>query len=213
MRALIQPNRPGGHRVALYEDCLPRPHNLMSSGTAPEPTSPMPKVYSHSIPSGSLNFFLWWYDPRLFCELDQLERVFVIRGYGFLTWRLAAVLTLPALLGLPACARAHVIPNDAKIELFLKPRGSDSGAGAGSPSDDGGSRVPDARATQDFVDLERADRVLNDAAGLWLVHNLEAYENNRPLPTPRVVGFRASLAFDGSFASYEQALAHVQGLD
>jgi hypothetical protein len=68
---------------------------------------------------------------------------------------------------------------------------------------------PTRGASQDFVDLERADRVLN--AGLWLVNNLEAYENNRRLPPPRVVDVRASLAFDGSFASYEQALAHVQG--
>ena len=31
------------------------------------------------------------------------------------------------------------------------------------------------------------------------------------LPAPRIVDVRASLAFDGSFASYDQALAHVQG--
>lgn len=138
--------------------------------------------------------------------------VFVKKGGRILTWRLAAVLTLPALLGLPACARAHVIPNDAKIELLLKPEGQRLRLLVRVPLQTMVDlEYPTRGTSQDFVDLERADRVLNDAAGLWLVNNLEAYENNRPLPTPRVADFRASLAFDGSFASYEQALAHVQG--
>ena len=135
-----------------------------------------------------------------------------IKGDRILNWRLAAVLTLPALLGLPACARAHVIPNDAKIELILKPEGQRLRLLVRVPLQTMVDlEYPTRGTSQDFVDLERADRVLNDAAGLWLVNNLEAYENNRPLPTPRVVDVRASLAFDGSFASYEQALAHVQG--
>ena len=135
-----------------------------------------------------------------------------MRGDRILAWRLAAVLTLPALLGLPACARAHVIPNDAKIELILKPEGQRLRLLVRVPLQTMVDlEYPTRGTSQDFVDLERADRVLNDAAGLWLVNNLDAYENNRPLPTPRVVDVRASLAFDGSFASYEQALAHVQG--
>jgi hypothetical protein len=135
-----------------------------------------------------------------------------IKGDRFLTWRLAAILTLPGLLGLPACARAHVIPNDAKIEMILKPEGQRLRLLVRVPLQTMVDlEYPTRGTTQDFVDLERADRVLNDAAGLWLVHNLEAFENSRPLPSPRVVDFRASLAFDGSFGSYEQALAHVQG--
>jgi hypothetical protein len=135
-----------------------------------------------------------------------------IEGGRILTWRLAAILTLPALIGLPACARAHVIPNDAKIELMLKPEGQRLRLLVRVPLQTMVDlEYPTRGTSQDFVDLERADRVLNDAAGLWLVNNLEAYENNRPLPAPQVVDVRASLAFDGSFASYEQALAHVQG--
>src|SRR5688572_8088547 len=131
-----------------------------------------------------------------------------IKGGRILTSRLAAILTLLALIGLPACARAHVIPNDAKIELMLKPEGQRLRLLVRVPLQTMVDlEYPTRGTSQDFVDLERADRVLNDAAGLWLVNNLEAYENNRPLPAPRVVDVRASLAFDGSFASYEQALA------
>jgi hypothetical protein len=129
-----------------------------------------------------------------------------------LTWRLAALLTLPALLGLPACARAHVIPNDAKIELILKPAEQRLRLLVRVPLQTMVDlEYPTRGTSQDFVDLERADRVFHDAAGLWLVNNLDAYENNRLLPAPQIVDVRASLAFDGSFASYEQAVAHVQG--
>ena len=135
-----------------------------------------------------------------------------IKGGRILTWRLAAILTLLALIGLPACARAHVIPNDAKIELMLKPEGQRLRLLVRVPLQTMVDlEYPTRGTSQDFVDLERAERVFNDAAELWLVNNLEAYENNRPLPAPRVVEVRASLAFDGSFASYEQALAHLQG--
>ncbi len=100
-------------------------------------------------------------------------------------WRLAAILTLPALLGLPACARAHVIPNDAKIELILKPEGQRLRLLVRVPLQTMVDlEYPTRGTSQDFVDLDRADRVLNDAAGLWLVNNLEAYENNRLAPGP-----------------------------
>jgi hypothetical protein len=144
--------------------------------------------------------------------LPASRGLLVAKGDRILTWRLAAILTLPALLGLPACARAHVIPNDAKIELILKPEGQRLRLLVRVPLQTMVDlEYPTRGTSQDFVDLDRTDRVLNDAAGLWLVNNLEAYENNRLLPTPRIVDVRASLAFDGSFASYEQALAHVQG--
>jgi hypothetical protein len=140
------------------------------------------------------------------------EGLLSVRGDRSLTWRLAAILTFPALLGLPACARAHVIPNDAKIELILKPEGQQLRLLVRVPLQTMVDlEYPTRGTSQDFVDLERAERVLNDAAALWLVNNLDAYENNGLLPKPRIVEVRASLAFDGSFASYEQAVAHVRG--
>ena len=46
---------------------------------------------------------------------------------------------------------------------------------------------------------------------LWLSGFLELYENDQPLGEPQVVAVRAALQSDKSFASYEDALAHVTG--
>jgi hypothetical protein len=62
-----------------------------------------------------------------------------------------------------------------------------------------------------FLDLARADASLRNAATLWIADNVELYENDIRLGLPRVVDARVSLESDKSFASYEQALAHVTG--
>ena len=62
-----------------------------------------------------------------------------------------------------------------------------------------------------YLDLERVDALLPDAANLWIADFIEVYENDTRLPKPRVVATLVSLPSDKSFASYEQALAHVTG--
>jgi uncharacterized membrane-anchored protein YitT (DUF2179 family) len=62
-----------------------------------------------------------------------------------------------------------------------------------------------------ILDLARADAALSNAARLWIADNVELYEAEVRLGYPRVVEVRASLPSDKSFASYEEALAHVTG--
>jgi len=62
-----------------------------------------------------------------------------------------------------------------------------------------------------LLDLARADAALRNAAALWIADNVELYENDTRLGPPRLVDARVSLESDKSFASYEQALAHVTG--
>ena len=62
-----------------------------------------------------------------------------------------------------------------------------------------------------YLDLARADEALRGAAKLYLTDNITVYENDVPLPAPRVVQARVSLPSDRSFVSYEQARAHVEG--
>jgi hypothetical protein len=62
-----------------------------------------------------------------------------------------------------------------------------------------------------LLDLARADAALRNAAALWIADNIELYENDIRLEPPRLVDARVSLESDKSFASYEQALAHVTG--
>jgi hypothetical protein len=106
--------------------------------------------------------------------------------------------------------RAHDIPNDVTVQAFLKPDGNQAHLLV---------RVP-MKAMRDvefperppgFLDLERIDRVLEDAATLWISDWIQLYENDSLLPKPRVEAVRASLESDKSFASYEQAVAHLTG--
>jgi hypothetical protein len=115
---------------------------------------------------------------------------------------LILVLSLPAL--------AHDIPADVRVNAFVKPEGQRLSLLV---------RVP-LKAMRDvdfpkrgagFLDLARADASLRNAATLWIADNVELYENDTRLGLPRVVDSRVSLESDKSFASYEQALAHVTG--
>ena len=126
--------------------------------------------------------------------------------------RFVAVLIPLAIVGLPSCARAHVIPNDARIQAFVKPGGQQLRLLVRVPLEAMVDlNYPTRGSAGEFLDLDRADRVLRELAALWIGNNIDVYEEGRLLPSPKVVEVRASLAFDGSFASYEQALQHITG--
>ncbi len=109
-----------------------------------------------------------------------------------------------------ASASAHDLPNDVTIQVFLKAEG---------PRLTLLVRAPMA-AMQDvdyphrgdgWLDLAHADAALRDAARLWLVPNLAAYEGTIRLPAGRVVAARVSLPSDRSFTSWDAARALVSG--
>ena len=68
---------------------------------------------------------------------------------------------------------------------------------------------PPGATNADLLDLARADATLRDAATLWVADYLDLYENGDKLPAPAVVAVRAALQSDKSFASYDEALAHL----
>src|SRR5262245_24811880 len=122
--------------------------------------------------------------------------------------RLVAVLAL--IFALPFGASAHDIPNDVTVQVFIKPEGERLRLLVRAP----------LRACRDvdfpkrgpgYLDLARADASLHDAATLWISDALQLYEGDRRIPNTRVVETRVSLESDKSFASYEEALAHVTG--
>ncbi|HKO54791.1 MAG TPA: HupE/UreJ family protein, partial [Thermoanaerobaculia bacterium] len=121
-----------------------------------------------------------------------------------------------ALLLLAAAARpaAHDIPNDVTVQAFVKPEGQHLRLLMRVPL--GAMRdmdypKPRGRTNADLLDLGRADQSLRDAATLWLSDFLDLYENDRPIGAPQVASVRAALQSDRSFASYDEALAHVTG--
>jgi hypothetical protein len=115
---------------------------------------------------------------------------------------------LIALLALP-CA-AHDIPNDVTVQAFFKAEGNRALLLVRAPM----KAMRDVEFPQrgpGFLDFDRADPFLRDAATLWISDAIQLYENDALLPKPRVVQVRASLESDRSFSSYEEALAHLQG--
>ncbi|HZF39683.1 MAG TPA: HupE/UreJ family protein [Blastocatellia bacterium] len=119
---------------------------------------------------------------------------------------LAVALTFATL----SVVSAHDIPNDVTVQVFVKPAGEHLHLLVRAP----------LRACRDvdfpkrgpgYLDLARADASLHDAATQWISDAIQLYEGDRALPNPRVVETRVSLESDKSFASYEEALAHVTG--
>ena len=122
-------------------------------------------------------------------------------------WRLFAAVLVGALAW---GASAHEIPNDVRINAFVRPEGKTLELLL---------RVPLAAMVEiefptrgpGYLMLSRADDALRHATKLYLTDNITVTEDGMPLPPPRVVQTRVSLPSDKSFASYEQARAHVTG--
>jgi hypothetical protein len=114
------------------------------------------------------------------------------------------------LLALPSQVSAHDIPSDVTVQAFFKPAGRRLQMLV---------RVP-LKAMRDvdfperekgYLDLTKLAPQLPDVATVWIAGLMEVYEGETRLPAPRVVATQLSLQSDKSFASYEEALAHVTG--
>ncbi len=110
---------------------------------------------------------------------------------------------------LAACASAHDIPRDLTVHVFVKPSGGELRVLV---------RMP-LRAIRDiefpdrgggYLDIERLSPQLPDLATLWIANALAVYEGDERLGKPRVAATQLSMESDRSFASFEEALAHVR---
>src|SRR2546425_5378872 len=85
-------------------------------------------------------------------------------------------------LRLPAVA--HDIPNDVTVNAFVKPEGGRLRLLARVPLK--AMRDVDVpRRSGGFLDVARVDAALHDAATLWLAGNIELYESDTRLASPR----------------------------
>jgi hypothetical protein len=119
-----------------------------------------------------------------------------------------------AIVGLSVCfvpvVFAHDIPSDVTVQTFVKPEGRRIRLLVRAPL----KAMRDVEYPMrgpDRLDVSRADTVLRDAATIWIVDNVHVYEGDVPLGAPAIVSVRASLPADKSFASYDNALAHITG--
>ena len=120
----------------------------------------------------------------------------------------AATIAVFALL-LTSTTFGHEIPNDITIQAFLKPEGQRLHLLVRIPLTAMRDINFPTKTDGPYLDLGRTALLLPDAATLWLSEFIDVYEGEGKLPKPKVMATRLSLQSDRSFASYEQALAHV----
>jgi hypothetical protein len=111
-----------------------------------------------------------------------------------------------------ATVHGHDIPADVTVQALLKPEGQHLRLLIRVPLQamrDMDYPKPSRATNQDLLDLARADASLRDAATLWVSDYLDLYENGDALPAPTVIAVRAALQSDKSFASYDEAIAHL----
>ena len=129
-------------------------------------------------------------------------------GKILVNWLAAPLSAL--LVALPQCARAHDIPTDVQVNAFVKPEGQRLRLLVRVPMK-ALRDVDYPRRGAGLLDLGRADSALANAASLWIGDELELYEGETRLGPPRIAAAKVSLESDRSFASWETALAHVEG--
>jgi hypothetical protein len=121
---------------------------------------------------------------------------------------LAGITTLCLVMGV--APSAHEIPNEVTVYTFLKPEGQRLTLLVRAP----------LKAMRDmdvpmrgpgYLDLDRVDQVLHDAATLWIGDYVQVYEGDTLLSKPMVRAARVSLPSDRSFESFDLAYAHIVG--
>ncbi|HYL82687.1 MAG TPA: HupE/UreJ family protein [Candidatus Angelobacter sp.] len=105
---------------------------------------------------------------------------------------------------------AHDIPSDATVQMFFKPTGNHLNILVRVPLKTMRD-VEFPERDRGYLDFDRVDPTLRESASLWVSDFIDVYEGDALLPKPRIVDTRLSLESDPSFASYDQALAHITG--
>src|ERR1019366_9442392 len=103
----------------------------------------------------------------------------------------------------------RIIPEDVAITAFVKPAGAHLQLLI---------RVPLVALNEvrlpvlpgnGYMDLPRADSMLPGLARYWIVDSLDLFENESRLSKPRIAEVRVAMPADKSFASFDEALAHL----
>jgi hypothetical protein len=137
-----------------------------------------------------------------------------MRSGLILKWRAAALGSplcwLALLLALvPAPLAAHEIPDDLEVQVLLQPETTFVRAAIQLPL----SAMRDfdfATRGPGYLDLERIDPQLEDAAALWLLGNLTLYIDGEALGAPRLDGVRVALPSDRSFRDPDRAFTAIR---
>jgi hypothetical protein len=120
-------------------------------------------------------------------------------------------LLLAAVLWWAAAPAAHDVPNDVRIQVFLKPERQRLRLLVRAPL----ASMNDISWPTSGVFLNLADpemkTALSDGARDWIAGRIELYEDDMRLGDPRLAAARVSLPSDISFDSYDGALRSLLG--
>ena len=112
-------------------------------------------------------------------------------------------------VGLAGAALAHEIPSEVTAHMLAKAAGDRVQLLVRVPL----SSMRDVEfpaLASGYLDLEKLAPRLPDLATLWISGFVEIYEDGARLAKPQVAATQISLPSDKSFASFDQALAHVR---
>jgi hypothetical protein len=120
------------------------------------------------------------------------------------------ILLLLAIAAGGAAVSAHDIPVDILIQAYVKPEAGHLRLLVRVPL----SAMRDVNFPlhgQNLLNLPAPGALLREGAETWLTSAIALEENGTQLPKPSILAVRVSLPSDRSFASYDDALAHVTG--
>jgi HupE/UreJ protein len=124
---------------------------------------------------------------------------------------LRASIRVVLLLALPLSGFAAGVADELTIRAFVKPDGARLHLLLRVPLKALSGLDFPLRGANGELDLSRIGAVLPSAARWWIAENVELYEDGLRLATPEVVQTLVSLPSDNSFASFDEAWAHVTG--
>ena len=128
-----------------------------------------------------------------------------------LPFRLFALTVVVAALGFAGPLRAHDLPADVVVQIFVKPEGRHLHVLVRAPLRAMADVDYPTKGPEGLLDLARADRALHDAATMWVVPGLAVFEDGTRLSRPQVAAVRVSLPSNRAFLTYDDALAHLAG--
>ena len=131
-------------------------------------------------------------------------------GHGRTWWARVAILAAGLIFALPSSPSAHEIPARVTVLAFVKPEGQRLQLIVRVPLEAMRDVVFPLRGPG-YLEIDRVEPLLSDAARLWIADYIELYEGDTRLVDPRIVAARISLPSDRSFASFDSALTHVTG--
>ncbi len=119
-----------------------------------------------------------------------------------------------AVIGLALAAAAgagwaHDIPNQVTARLIAKPSGDNLQLLVRVPL----SSMRDVEfptLESGYLDMARLGPQLPEMAYVWIAGFVQIYENGLLLPRPRITKTQVSIPSDRSFATFDQALAHIR---